>query len=144
MISIRTGLFETNSSSCHKLIVPVDQSFTVPKTLDLSDTSTDGRRYLLHQVENYTDSWIKFLYTNGIENIKYSGSVAAVHEAIEDYKGYDGNYFVGLGDAYDIKWPAKVILAAIFGEETEYIENAYSDTTEPNEDNDHWTFIWRD
>jgi len=144
MISIRTSLFETNSSSCHKLIVPVDQSFIVPKTLDLSDAGTDGRLYLLDQVENYPDSWIKFLYTNGIETIKYSGSVKAVYRAIEEYKGYNGTYFIGLGDSYDIKWPAKVILAAIFGEETEYLENAYSDTTEPNEDNDHWTFIWRD
>ena len=144
MINIRTGLFETNSSSCSKLIVPVDQNFSVPKILDLDDWPTEGRHYLYDMVEKNPERWIEFLYSSGIEEIKYAGPNKEVYEAIKTYKGITSNQVhIHFSEEWDIKWPRPVILSAIFGEDTKYYFDSSTEYNEPEEDDKHWTFIWR-
>ena len=67
MITIRNSFFETNSSSCHKLIFPCNQDYKVPKILDLGRWNSEGIKYLSEEIERNPDDWIPFLYASGIE-----------------------------------------------------------------------------
>ena len=85
MIQVRYNIFETNSSSCHKLIVPFEQSFTVPKTVRLTKGHSNGIDFLIDELED-TDiagPWIRLLYASGVEEIIYNGSNDSIRYAIE-------------------------------------------------------------
>lgn len=145
MIQVRYNIFETNSSSCHKLIVPSEQSFTVPKSVRLTKGQTNGIDFLIDELEDttYPDDWIRLLYASGVEEIIYNGSNNYIRHAIEINKG--------VTEFGDLPWlptsrgrfPRQVYLLILFGENTQYLEHAYSDEKEPEEkDGQHFVFTW--
>ena len=148
MLQIRKGLFETNSSACHKLIVPADQSFTIPKVVNLNADMTAGLTFLYELLTDTSwgiDSWIPFLYANGVEEIKYTGDNKELHEAIAKYKGStDCRYRPSLPNTGNEVFPTNIYLSLLFGEDTQYLRDAYDDEREPEEkDGRHFVFIWR-
>jgi hypothetical protein len=145
MIQVRYNIFETNSSSCHKLIVPFEQSFTVPKSVRLTKGYTNGIDFLMDELEDtyVADAWIRLLYASGVEEIIYNGSNDSIRHAIEINKG--------VTEFGDLPWlptsggrlPRQVYLLILFGENTQYLEHAYSDEKEPEEkDGQHFVFTW--
>ena len=145
MIQVRYNIFETNSSSCHKLIVPFEQSFTVPKTVRLAKGQTNGIDFLIDELEdtNFHNAWIRLLYASGVEEIIYNGSDDSLRYAIEINKDAT--------EVGDLPWisgsngrlPRQVYLLILFGENTQYLEHAYSDEREPEEkDGQHFVFTW--
>lgn len=148
MLSIRKGMFETNSSSCHKLIAPADQSYTIPKVVDFDRKDTDGLAFLYDMFETrdyYIELWIPFLYANGVEEIIYTGDNIALKGAIEEFKGTtEVSRRPDLPSQGNEVLPNTVYLSIIFGEDTFYMYNAYDDEREPEEkDGRHFVFIWR-
>ena len=148
MLEIRQGIFETNSSSCHKLIVPYGEELSVPKTVDLDNVWPDGMEFLVDvMTESWgnCDDWVQFLYSHGVEEFKYSGSNTNLRTAIKKYKGtMDYRHIPMIGSAQNSDCcPAIVILTAIFSENTIYQPHGYSDEAEPEElDGKHFVFIW--
>lgn len=145
MIQVRYNIFETNSSSCHKLIVPFEQSFTVPKTVRLTKGHSNGIDFLIDELEdtNFHDAWIRLLYASGVEEIIYNGSDDSLRNAIEINKDVtefgDLPYLSGSHG----RLPRQVYLLILFGESTQYLEHAYSDEREPEEkDGQHFVFTW--
>lgn len=145
MIQVRYSIFETNSSSCHKLIVPFEQSFTVPKTVRLTKGHSNGIDFLIDELEDihFQDYWIRLLYASGVEEIIYNGSDDCLRNAIEINKD--------VTEFGDLPWisgsngrlPRQVYLLILFGENTQYLEHAYSDEREPEEkDGQHFVFTW--
>lgn len=146
MIQVRYNIFETNSSSCHKLIVPFEQSFIVPKSVRLTKGHSNGIDFLIDELEedtNYHDAWIRLLYASGVEEIIYNGSNDYIRTAIEINK--DVTEVGGLPYLRGSKGrlPRQVYLLILFGENTQYLEHAYSDEREPEEkDGQHFVFTW--
>lgn len=145
MISIRKGQFETNSSSCHKLIVPAEQQFIVPKILNFNSDAS-GIEFLqdyLEKNDHLADYWISFLYANGVEEIKYFGDNTKIESAIEKYKGCtEAKGKPCLPSVACEVLPTYVYLSAIFGENI-YLYYAYDYEDEPEElDGKHFVFIW--
>ena len=136
MENIGTGLFETNSSSCHKIVVPFNQEYEVPKILDLDNANPQVQYY----VDWYANSFIPFLYGNGVETIIYNGTNQEVIDNIDKYKGiktWDQVPCI----AYD-SMPRQVVLMTLFGKDTVFHDRAYSDMLVDGEDNvDNFTFM---
>lgn len=89
MIQIRQNMFETNSSSCHVLIIPNDVVERLPKVIDLSSDDSNGdytRRFVRELNEEDSKIFINWLYCNGVEEIKYYGSNKYINEFIIKYK----------------------------------------------------------
>lgn len=150
MLQIRRGIFETNSSSCNKLIVPYEQSFRVPRIVMIDDDSwvTDGERYLSYAVQRNPYAWIPFLLGNGVEEIKYTGRNEQVIKTLEEEKQKDhSNYQPAptLGSGYGSRGrlPAELVLSTVFGEDTKFLLDVYDDLKEPEEtDGKHFVWTW--
>ena len=90
MISIRKGLFETNSSSCHVFVYRPENSITVPKTVELrigqEETMLDivfNDQYVWFP-SSCVDEFLLDLAAIGVENVKCSDS--RIVELFEKYK----------------------------------------------------------
>lgn len=90
MISIRKGLFETNSSSCHVFVYRPENSITVPKTVELrigqEETMLDivfNDQYVWFP-SSCVDDFLLDLAAIGVENVKCSDS--RIVELFEKYK----------------------------------------------------------
>ena len=87
MISIRKSFFETNSSSCHALVMS-EETNTLPKTLYLCD---DDKRcdYIRAMIREFDDEntkkFVHFLFNHGVENIVYNGSNPFMEQYIQEY-----------------------------------------------------------
>lgn len=135
MIQIRQNFFETNSSSCHALIIPRDQDFKVRSTIDLSEDSETGddfRRFLREELiyEEDVRKFICLLYSAGVETIKYNGRNEFVTKYIKECKGT--TQFEGLPNFqpnYDWgeKWDKEDWLRFVFGEENYHFEGYTED-----------------
>lgn len=89
MISVRNGMFETNSSSCHCLILSKEAETKLPETIELdSDDSTGDfvRAYIRGLNEDKTKQFVNWLYLNGVKTIIYNGSNQYVNKFAEQYK----------------------------------------------------------
>ena len=96
MIEVRNGMFETNSSSCNVLVIPKEQEVRVPKTIDLSADDYDGdlmRRFIREELvdDESAKRFICFIYSKGVEEIKYHGRNKAVTKYIKECKGTQEN-----------------------------------------------------
>ena len=112
MIQYRESFFETNSSSTHALIVPMDQDYHIS-----SVASGDGLDWLLEHAYG-KNSLINWLYSEGVTDIKYNGDNPNIRRQITELKyNYekDDNLCVQLNDTYLSK---KILSLIIFGEET--------------------------
>lgn len=145
MIQVRYSIFETNSSSCHKLIIPFEQSFTVPKKVRLEEGYSDGIDFVLSEIDDssYPDSWIRFLYASGVEEIEYTGTNVYIKRSIDinkDVTEYgDLPYIPGSNGVL----PRQVYLLLLFGEDTQYLEHASTEYKEPEEDDGQcFVFHW--
>lgn len=112
MLQIRHSLFETNSSSCHVLVVPMNQDIIFSKI-----ACSDGLDYLLDHAYGI-EGLIHWLYEEGVEEIIYNGNDSSIRRTINEVKyapdkRYD--FRVGLDNAYLSKEVLKMI---IFGDET--------------------------
>lgn len=89
MILVRNGMFETNSSSCHCLILSKEAETKLPKTIKLdSDDSTGDfiRAYIRDLSENEAKQFVNWLYLNGVKTIAYNGSNKYINKFAEQYK----------------------------------------------------------
>lgn len=89
MILVRNGMFETNSSSCHCLILSKEAETKLPKTIKLdSDDSTGDfvRAYIRDLSENKAKQFVNWLYLNGVKTIVYNGSNQYINKFAEQYK----------------------------------------------------------
>lgn len=89
MISVRNGMFETNSSSCHCLILSKNAEAELPKTIELdSDDSTGDfvRAYIRGLNENASKQLVNWLYLNGVTTIIYNGSNKYINKFAEEFK----------------------------------------------------------
>lgn len=111
MIQIRNYMFETNSSSCHALVVPMNQEVRF-STIACSE----GLNYLLENAFG-TYGLIQWLYNEGVEEIKYNGNQASIRREINEVKYSKEKYDlrVGINGTYLSKDILKLI---IFGDET--------------------------
>ncbi len=112
MIQYRESFFETNSSSTHALIVPMDQDYNIT-----SVASGDGLDWLLEHAYG-TNSLISWLYSEGVTDIRYNGESSDIRRRVTELKyNYekDDNLCVRLNDTYLSK---KILALIIFGEET--------------------------
>lgn len=89
MFNKRIGFFETNSSSCHALMIPHDQKRSKSKVLDLTEDSTSGLnlRKLINELHGEAaEQIVNLLYLNGVETIKYTGRNEDFKKFIESAK----------------------------------------------------------
>lgn len=90
MLNVRYGLFETNSSECHALIIPNEQGVNITKTIDLSsdDDKGDIFRKLIRDLRGEEDAKLlaNWFYRHGVENIIYNGSNSDFIRAIKNEK----------------------------------------------------------
>ena len=131
MIQIRNYMFETNSSSCHALVVPINQAVRF-STIACSE----GLDYLL---ENAVGAYglIQWLYNEGVEEIKYNGDQASIRRKINEIKYSKEKYDlrVGINGTYLSKDILKLI---IFGDETAV---EIRDDSNPIENNNELIFL---
>ena len=136
MFSYRSSFFETNSSSCHALVVPTNQEAHFSKI-----ACSRGLDFLLENASG-TSNLIKWLYDNGVEEIKYNGSNSYVRREITEcrYNHSSYDFEVGLGGfGYGSSFlPKQLIMLIIFGPET-YIDTR--DDKHPVEDEDEYVFL---
>ena len=123
MITIRDGFFETNSSNTHALILNRKAEGALPKIIDLSedDSTGDYIRKIVRCLHNEdVEKLINWLYSKGVEEIKYNGRNTYVNECIDKYKN---NYKDDLGIP-SIDWQYKVnegaLINLLIGEYEEY------------------------
>ena len=144
MIQVRKGMFETNSSSANVLIIPKDQNIHVPKRLIYIDDETSRKpsEIVLYNLMNgfrmskdTIDVVINFLYNNGVEEIIYGGRNSYIAKAIEMYREKP----VDMG--VPSNWDKKILLFALFGDETECHFYADGDHR-PNADADEYDENW--
>ena len=136
MIQVRDNIFETNSSSSHALVVPIDQSCHFS-----SIACSEGLDFLLDNV-NELSNLVVWLYENGIEEIRYNGESKRVRYNIEKYKDKNNRYelrdfafSLGYSNTY---LPKKIILLIIFGPETEVTTR---DDSDPVENENEFVFL---
>ena len=89
MIQIRNGMFETNSSSVHALIIKDTAQEKLRSIVDLSADSSTGdivRAIVRDLDEEDTKMLVNWLYSHGVETIKYHGSNRWLNEFAENYK----------------------------------------------------------
>ena len=89
MIQIRNSMFETNSSSVHALIIKDDAQEKLSSIVDLSADSSTGdivRAIVRDLDEEDTKILVNWLYSQGVETIKYYGSNRWLNEFAEKYK----------------------------------------------------------
>lgn len=89
MISVRNGMFETNSSSCHCLILSRTAETELPTTIELdSDDSTGDfvRAYIRGLNETASKQLVNWLYLNGVKTIIYNGANKYINKFIEEFK----------------------------------------------------------
>lgn len=132
MIQIRNSYFETNSSSANILIVPKEQSCSVPDRFIYveDETSLKPSEKVIYSILNscYSsssediDKIVNFLYLNGVNEIIYGGNNPCFKDAIEKYK--DNPMDMGLPDG----WSRDLLFKALFG---------FESTVEHYEDGDH-------
>ena len=85
MINIRKGLYETNSSSVHALVIPKETTINIPETVNLSygewgwdfDREYDTLNYFFTACCEYgrAQEFIDYLYEKGVKNVKV-GSIS--------------------------------------------------------------------
>lgn len=104
MLNIRKSLFETNSSSVHALVIPKDQSISIPKKVILhygeygweADSYDDTLDYVytacVDQGQKEVDKLISYLKYKGVEEIELRNS--------EYNYGIDHGYEVPLDDLF--------------------------------------------
>lgn len=100
MISIRTSIFETNSSSVHALVIPKDTKITIPNRVSLyygeygweQSVETDTLDYIytacVDRGQEEVDKLISYLKRKGVEEINILSS------------NDNGNY--GIDHGYDV------------------------------------------
>lgn len=89
MIQIRNGMFETNSSSVHALIIKDVTQEKLSSTVDLSEDSATGdivRAIVRDLDEEDTKMLVNWLYSHGCNTIKYYGSNRWLNDFAEQYK----------------------------------------------------------
>ena len=89
MYIIRKGIFETNSSECHALIIPREQGIDLTRTIDLSadDDKGDIFRWLVRNIEyEEAKKLANFFYRNRVDTIIYTGSNGDLIRAIKEEK----------------------------------------------------------
>lgn len=89
MLNVRYGLFETNSSECHALIIPKEQEVSLTKTIDLSadnDTGDIFRKVVRELDAEESEKLANWLYRHGVEKIIYNGSNTDFIKAIKTEK----------------------------------------------------------
>lgn len=127
MIQIRTNIFETNSSSCNALVVPMNQEVKFSKIV-----CSEGLDYLLENA-NGTRGLIQWLYEEGVEEIKYNGDESYIRREINEVKYSKTKYDfrVSINNTYLTKDIIKLI---VFGDET--IVDVRSDSNPIENDNE--------
>lgn len=89
MIKLRKGLFETNSSSIHALIIDKEANDKLGSTIDLSADNPVGdviRELVRNLNEADTKKFVNWLYCKGVKTIKYYGSNKWLNDFVEMYK----------------------------------------------------------
>lgn len=89
MISVRNGMFETNSSSCHCLILSKIAETELPTTIELDSDDNTGdfvRAYIRRLNEAASKQLVNWLYLNGVKTIIYNGSNKYINKFIEEFK----------------------------------------------------------
>ena len=89
MISVRNGMFETNSSSCHCLILSKTAETELPTTIELDSDDGTGdfvRAYVRGLNEAASKQLVNWLYLNGVKTIIYNGSNKYINKFIEEFK----------------------------------------------------------
>ena len=89
MLQFRYSFFETKSSSCHALIMSTSAETGLSSVIDLSEDSEKGdyiRQMVRDLPEDDTRKLVYWLFTHGVETIKYNGSNPFIHRCIEDYQ----------------------------------------------------------
>ena len=80
MLQVRQNMFETNSSSCNSLVVPLNQA-----TYFSTIAESEGLDYLLENA-NGTYNLLLWLYDIGVEEIRYNGDNKDVQETLKKVK----------------------------------------------------------
>ena len=106
MVSIRLGLFETNSSSVHVLVIPKDTKLTIPKKVYLTGGDYGWENNKAYDTLNYffqacldrgkeeVNKFIDYLKRKGVEEIE-GGILRYVEDAEEyPYSGWKNEYNV--------------------------------------------------
>lgn len=113
MFQIRTGIWETNSSSCNALVVPMDQNINFSTT-----ACSEGLDYLLEHA-NGSNSLISWLYRIGVEEIKYCGDNSYVRRAITEGKyNWKETDKLEVSIDYSTFLPEQILKLIVFGEDT--------------------------
>ena len=87
MVSIRKSFFETNSSSCHALIMS-NEPHTLPKTIYLGEDNEVGdhvRAMIRDLDEEDSKKFVHFLYNHGVDTIIYNGSNPFISKYATEY-----------------------------------------------------------
>ena len=115
MFQIRTGIWETNSSSCNALVIPMDQNINFSTV-----ACGEGLNYLLENAYG-SNSLINWLYSIGVEEIKYTGSDSRVRRAITElkYNWKESDKLEVSIDPYCTTFlPEQILKLIVFGEDT--------------------------
>ena len=89
MLQIRSSFFETNSSSCHALIINMNASGKLPSKLFLDEDSDEGnyiRKFIRELNKRDTKKLANWLYMHGVESIVYHGNNIWLNQYMDDYK----------------------------------------------------------
>ena len=127
MFQIRTGIWETNSSSCNALVVPMDQNINFSTV-----ARGEGLDYLLEHAYG-SNSLISWLYRIGVEEIKYTGSNSHVRRAITEgkYNWKESDRLEVSIDPYCSTYlPEQILKLIVFGEDTRVEERDDKHATE--------------
>ena len=113
MFQIRTGIWETNSSSCNALVVPMDQNINFSTV-----ACGEGLDYLLEHAYG-SNSLINWLYSIGVEEIKYAGSNSHIRRAITELKyNWKESDSLEVSIDYSTFLPEQILKLIVFGEDT--------------------------
>lgn len=126
MLEIRKGFFETNSSSCHALLIPKDQDIQIRKTLDLNEDSMHCqyiRDFIACCNDEQCIELVNLLYLSGVETIKYSGRNRYFSKCIEQEKANPRDLGISKNGCMYNAWSKQDVLNFIFGTFNEYNEN---------------------
>ena len=91
MLQIRQSFFETNSSSCHALIISKTEGCKLPSTVNLSEDSTHGdiiRTWVRSLNKERSEKLINWLYSHGVDKIIYNGSNGTIISCIKSCKSH--------------------------------------------------------
>lgn len=108
MFSIRFGLFETNSSSVHVLVIPKDTKLHIPTKVILNGKDYGWENWVIHDTINYffqacldrgkeeVNKFIEYLKRKGVEEIEGGTLHWVEHDENYPYSGWknEDNFWV--------------------------------------------------